>query len=638
MLDSLPEQISSRCIISNNINKITKDGPIIVWLKSSLRIHENPAIDAGIHLANKFNKPLLIYQAIDERYPHSSLRHHNMLIDGAIDLHYNCKSIGLKYVLHISRENNRKPVMKSFAKKASCIITDLFPLQPWKNWVKKVSKISECPFIEIDCHCIIPLTIFGKSLDRPFKFRDATKKLIKTNKLFKKSDIGKIPAKYSDNLPFTPINIEDNLLDINKRFQILKKCNIDISVLPIFDEKGGENHSLLKWKNFLEKKISGYSKRRNNAADPYGVSRLSYAFHYGFLSPVKVVREASLLGTKSAQKFIDELIIFREHAWHHSFGIKDPYCISNLPLWAIESWEKTSTDPRSPLLSENQLEFYESPSNLWNLCQKSLVRHGELHNNLRMTWGKAIPLWTESLAKSISVTQYLNDKYALDGRDPSSIAGVQWCHGLFDRPFFPSEPILGLVRKRELSTHQNRLDFIKFEKFIERHNHIQEDIFLIFGNTIIELFIARILYDNGINILYVETKNNLTLLKNTNLNLNFNKQNYYLYNRFKIILNDLKHKDQQLIIDDIINPIPKIKLKQINTNLIIDNDNNYYTLNNENYFIRGIIHTNQQDYKKFKKSYPNGFKKFELIINYDTDHLFEEIHNCLWECVEFIYS
>ena len=87
-------------------------------------------------------------------------------------------------------------------------------------------------------------------------------------------------------------------------------------------------------------------------------------------------------------------------------------------------------------LKDHQMEYAESPSTLWNICQQSLLRHGELHNNLRMTWGKAVPLWTESLEHSLFIGQTLNDKYALDGRDPSSVVGIQWCHGLFDRPFF----------------------------------------------------------------------------------------------------------------------------------------------------------------------------------------------------------
>ncbi len=55
-------------------------------------------------------------------------------------------------------------------------------------------------------------------------------------------------------------------------------------------------------------------------------------------------------------------------------------------------------------------------------------------------------------------------KFALDGRDPSSIAGIQWCHGLFDRPFHPPLPVMGVVRKRDIETHKSRLDLSRYEK------------------------------------------------------------------------------------------------------------------------------------------------------------------------------
>jgi len=40
----------------------------------------------------------------------------------------------------------------------------------------------------------------------------------------------------------------------------------------------------------------------------------------------------------------------------------------------------------------------------------------------------------------------LNNKYALDGRDPNSYTGILWCFGLFDRPWAPERPVLGRVR------------------------------------------------------------------------------------------------------------------------------------------------------------------------------------------------
>ena len=64
----LPEHLSERCRMVNSVNELRSSGPIVVWLKTSLRTHENPALDAGRILAERHNLPLLVYQGIDERY------------------------------------------------------------------------------------------------------------------------------------------------------------------------------------------------------------------------------------------------------------------------------------------------------------------------------------------------------------------------------------------------------------------------------------------------------------------------------------------------------------------------------------------------------------------------------------------
>jgi deoxyribodipyrimidine photo-lyase len=40
----------------------------------------------------------------------------------------------------------------------------------------------------------------------------------------------------------------------------------------------------------------------------------------------------------------------------------------------------------------------------------------------------------------------LNDKYALDRRDPNSYSGISWCLGRYDRPWGPERPVFGKVR------------------------------------------------------------------------------------------------------------------------------------------------------------------------------------------------
>ena len=128
----LPEYLSERCKLGNT-RDIGTSGPVVVWLKSSLRTEENPAIDAARIIADDLNLPLFIYHGIDERYPHASLRHHNMLLDASVDMHDGAKRIGVDYYLHIARRDNRQSVMKELSRLASLIITDLFPLPPWKD-------------------------------------------------------------------------------------------------------------------------------------------------------------------------------------------------------------------------------------------------------------------------------------------------------------------------------------------------------------------------------------------------------------------------------------------------------------------------------------------------------------------------
>ena len=89
----------------------------------------------------------------------------------------------------------------------------------------------------------------------------------------------------------------------------------------------------------------------------------------------------------AADKFLDELLVWRELAWHHCHhAVSDPRAWTALPTWARETLEAHHESTPLPL---EALELGQTDSALWNLAQKSLLIHGELHNNLRMTWGKA---------------------------------------------------------------------------------------------------------------------------------------------------------------------------------------------------------------------------------------------------------
>ena len=61
---------------------------------------------------------------------------------------------------------------------------------------------------------------------------------------------------------------------------------------------------------------------------------------------------------------------------------------------------------------------------MWNAAQRQLVREGRVHNYMRMLWGKNVLAWTESPQQAFAWLIELNNRYALDGRDPNSYAGI----------------------------------------------------------------------------------------------------------------------------------------------------------------------------------------------------------------------
>ena len=63
-----------------------------------------------------------------------------------------------------------------------------------------------------------------------------------------------------------------------------------------------------------------------------------------------------------------------------------------------------------------------------------------------MLWGKKILHWTESPQQALEFMIHLNNKYALDGRDPNSYSGIMWCLGRFDRAWGPERAVFGKVR------------------------------------------------------------------------------------------------------------------------------------------------------------------------------------------------
>jgi deoxyribodipyrimidine photo-lyase len=149
----------------------------------------------------------------------------------------------------------------------------------------------------------------------------------------------------------------------------------------------------------------------------------------------------------AAEAFLDQIVTWREVGYGFSFHRPDDYDrYHSLPDWAKKTLEDHAGDPRPHLYTLEQLDAAETHDALWNAAQVQLRREGRIHNYLRMLWGKKVLQWSPSPQEALERLIELNNRYAIDGRDPNSYSGIFWIFGRFDRAWGPERPIFGKVR------------------------------------------------------------------------------------------------------------------------------------------------------------------------------------------------
>jgi deoxyribodipyrimidine photo-lyase len=82
-----------------------------------------------------------------------------------------------------------------------------------------------------------------------------------------------------------------------------------------------------------------------------------------------------------------------------------------------------------------------------------------------MLWGKKILEWTPSPQDALEVMVELNNRFALDGRDPNSYSGIFWVMGRYDRPW-PERPVFGTVR---CMTSASTMRKVRVKRYLQRY-------------------------------------------------------------------------------------------------------------------------------------------------------------------------
>jgi len=471
---------------------------VLYWARTALRAHENPALDVAITVANALGIPVFVYHALSERYPFASDRHHMFIMEGARDFAAELDRRGIGTAFHLEREGHRGPHLQTLAAVAALVVTELMPVSPLREWTEALAANSTTPVWQVDTACVVPVPLTTMGYDRAFAYRDATKQLRRerVSRAWPEVSVSAATStRFVPTLPFKPVDLA------RANFaELIASCRIDHAVGPVADTRGGTMHGYQRWRAFVDSgRLNRYDRARNDPARPEGVGRMSAYLHYGMVSPMRVAREVAAMSGEGAAKWLDELLIWREVAYTFCYHRRDHDTVQALPQWARYTLAQHESDVRE-LLDWEQLSRGRTPDAFWNAMQQSLLAHGELHNNVRMTWGKAIAGWTANASQALAMLIDLNHRYALDGRDPASFGGILWCLGQFDRAFTPETPVLGSVRSRPSDAQASRINVAAYTRHIARPVHDEPKRVAIVGAGMSGLICARTLADHHVSV------------------------------------------------------------------------------------------------------------------------------------------
>ena len=468
---------------------------VLYWSSMVRRLTHNHALDYALHWARQLKKPLVVYEGLKLNAPWASARFHRFILEGMRDSASVAKAMGLTYWPFVETPGDSgHGLVRKLCAEACLLVVDDYPqyIVPAQN--RAIAASVEVPVYAVDGNSVVPLSLLGPATTAAAHLRPKIHKLFAeawASRAVAEPDFAGLPK-----APKPPFKLWKPSKDLGA---FVRELPVDQSVPPVPGTSGGAVDAQRALKAFVESKLSRYGAERNapDAPERNAASGLSWHLHYGYISIEQIVAAALPVGWNEGEinrtarskddfycrdagvnKFLDEAITWRDVGFQWNFARaraatggtnrswEDPgerpsfnfetYDFTPvpergtldrvLPEWAKATLTKHAGDRREHVYDLERFENADTHDELWNAAQRELVASGRIHNYLRMLWGKKVIEWSGSPEEGYRVLEHLNNKYALDGRDPNSYTGILWCFGLFDRFWPPEREVLGNIR------------------------------------------------------------------------------------------------------------------------------------------------------------------------------------------------
>ncbi|MCA9128750.1 MAG: deoxyribodipyrimidine photolyase [Planctomycetales bacterium] len=444
---------------------------VLYWMTAFRRTGYNFALQHACSLAEKLNRPLLILEALRVRYRWASVRMHRFVIEGMRDNQEMCEKQNIAYYPYVEpKPGAGEGLLRALADRACVVVSDDFPCFFHPQMIRKSAAKLNVSMQVVDSNCLMPLAHADRTFTVAHSYRRWMQKELpqflddfpvaqplRSKSVCALPQLASLPASIARKWPRADLA---RLLEAGG----LRDLPIDASVgeAPL---AGGAVQAQKLMQQFVKKRAQTYEHDRNEPALS-GSSELSAHLHFGHIgtheifynfmrsrdwNPARINKvNGKVQGfwglDANAEAFLDQLCTWREIGFNMCWREPQYALFRSLPSWAKQTMDEHRHDPREYQYSLAQFEEARTHDKIWNAAQRQLVQEGKIHNYMRMLWGKKILHWSPSPEQALKTMLHLNNKYALDGRDPNSYSGIFWVLGRYDRAWGPERPIFGKIR------------------------------------------------------------------------------------------------------------------------------------------------------------------------------------------------
>ncbi|MFN6962271.1 MAG: deoxyribodipyrimidine photo-lyase [Pyrinomonadaceae bacterium] len=434
-------RINERVVRLNDSETNKRARYVLYWMQMYKRTSHNHALVFAIRKANEMKLPLVVYEGLKYYYPWASDRLHTFILDGVEEKRRELERLGIRYVFYLQQnEDSPRQTVARLAQDAACIVTDDYPCFIIPEHNRRIAGRVSIPVYAVDSNGVVPIHKFEKEEYGAYTIRPKIKKLLPDYLKPFAEEFVETDGRGLD------VDCPETIVDAGNIAELVAGCDIDHSVGPSPIYHGGTASGRARLKKFVDEILPHYETTRNKP-ELDGSSRLSAYLHFGFLSPLEIALAVDDADAPQSAKdaYLEELIVRRELSFNFTYRNQNYDSLGSLPAWAQATMREHVDDDRQFVYSLEELEAGATHDELWNAAQREMVATGEMHNYVRMLWGKNVIAWSPTYEIAFETLVHLNNKYCLDGRDPNSYAGILWCFGKHDRPWM-ERPVFGKMR------------------------------------------------------------------------------------------------------------------------------------------------------------------------------------------------